>query len=340
MSRAGSNTCGEGIEIYIHYLPRISSPYPTGKHLMTLITDQVNLRHCPRDFDLQMKVGPISIAWLVNGSPGCILAGKLRQGTRTMAHQTDSHHKRNHTIVEHFADLLLTRFPRLEKDIEAINQTFQAIAPHLVLILEWLEKQPEIDRESLTKLAKIGWFPDLGMHLDNLLQVVQAANEDPSQAETIAIDFLRARVDAIESELAQSYPKRSHLFRDAFEAHREGKYNLSIPVLLAQSDGIFWDATSESLFIGHKRRSDACEFIRKEILEGPLDELLVPLSISAPIWMNRGERSESFEGLNRHQVLHGESIDYGTETNSLKAISTLSYLRCILTDSDVNEIRN
>ena len=225
----------------------------------------------------------------------------------------------------------------LEKDIEAINQTFQVIAPHAVLILEWLEKQPEIDRESLIKLAEIGWFPDLGMHLDNLPQVVQAANEDPSQAETIAIDFLRARVDAIESELAQSYPKRSHLFRDAFEAHREGKYNLSIPVLLAQCDGIFWEASTKILFRKKDRETVACDYIRKVASEEFMEAMWTPLTISAPLWISQRERSESFDGLNRHQVIHGESVDYGTQTNSLKAISTLSYLRCLLTDTDVNE---
>jgi len=32
---------------------------------------------------------------------------------------------------------------------------------------------------------------------------------------------------------------------------------------------------------------------------------------------------ESFTALNRHQVMHGESSDYGTEINSLKAFSFL-----------------
>ena len=64
---------------------------------------------------------------------------------------------------------------------------------------------------------------------------------------------------------------------------------------------------------------------------------LHPLSIPLPLWMNRNERAERGDpcvGLNRHQVLHGESVDYGTEQNSLKAISLLSYLRWILSKTD------
>ena len=102
----------------------------------------------------------------------------------------------------------------------------------------------EVNRKALIKLAKIGWFPGLGLPLDNLQEILRTVSADRDRAEKIAIDFLRERVDAIELELSQSYPERSHLFRDAFQAHRERKYNLAIPVLLAQSDGIFWEASS------------------------------------------------------------------------------------------------
>ena len=165
-----------------------------------------------------------------------------------MAPHRDRHDNRNLTLAEHVGELLIKSFPRLGKDTETIIRTLQALAPYAQLFLKWVKEQPHINRKSLIKLAKIGWFPDLGMPLDNLLPVMQAANEDPIKAETIAIDFLRARVDAIESELAQSYPNRSHLFCDAFEAHRKRKYNLSIPVLLAQCDGIFWEASTKILF--------------------------------------------------------------------------------------------
>ena len=49
-----------------------------------------------------------------------------------------------------------------------------------------------------------------------------------------------------------------------------------------------------------------------------------------PLWRTRKERGPGFFELNRHQVLHGESVNYGTETNSLKAISFLGYLSFIL----------
>ena len=41
--------------------------------------------------------------------------------------------------------------------------------------------------------------------------------------------------------------------------------------------------------------------------------------------------------LNRHEVLHGESVDYGTEINSLKAISLLYYIASVLGERGHNE---
>jgi hypothetical protein len=38
--------------------------------------------------------------------------------------------------------------------------------------------------------------------------------------------------------------------------------------------------------------------------------------------------------LNRHQIMHGTSTDYGTEINSLKVISLLKYISDLLTDLD------
>jgi len=53
-----------------------------------------------------------------------------------------------------------------------------------------------------------------------------------------------------------------------------------------------------------------------------------------PLWQSSSERGSSFKGLNRHQILHGEVIDYGTRRNSLKTIAFLSWLNWVLGASD------
>jgi len=61
---------------------------------------------------------------------------------------------------------------------------------------------------------------------------------------------------------------------------------------------------------------------------------LRPISLELPINASEKARERiaaergwpAWNELNRHQVLHGESVDYGTRLNSLKAISLLNYL--------------
>ena len=65
--------------------------------------------------------------------------------------------------------------------------------------------------------------------------------------------------------------------------------------------------------------------------------LLSPLSHSLPISASEYERDEYFNELNRHQVVHGESLDYGTEINSLKSISLLNYVTQVLRLDDEDE---
>ena len=201
------------------------------------------------------------------------------------------------------------------------------------------EEIPERDRKALQRLGEEGWFLDPAMPAPLLQEIERLFDEHPDEIAEGLSDFFRTRLDIIEEALIDSYPHRGHLFQQAFEAHREGKYGLSIPVFLTQADGIFWDQTSEkqNLFMSSRQRERAYYEYVSQISNSHIVIYLHPLSIPLPLWMNRNERAERGDpcvGLNRHQVLHGESVDYGTEQNSLKAISLLSYLRWILSEID------
>jgi hypothetical protein len=58
--------------------------------------------------------------------------------------------------------------------------------------------------------------------------------------------------------------------------------------------------------------------------------LLSPLAAALPISASERERGDNFSVLNRHIVMHGESLDYGTRLNGLKAISLINYVSQVL----------
>ena len=189
------------------------------------------------------------------------------------------------------------------------------------------------DSEILRTVARHGWYPTANMAA---MQVAHLAGEleDPDEeraasAHQVFINKFREDADTIEQRLATQFPDRAQVISDAFAAHRQGKFSLSIPVFLAQADGIAWDRLSKTLFSSKTIRE--AEGLASEVSEGILRKLF--LSLMWPEWpaaLPVSERPDNFSGLNRHQVMHGEVSDYGTETNSLQAMALLNFCSFML----------
>lgn len=229
---------------------------------------------------------------------------------------------------------LMQRFREPLKPLLDCAQTFGQFFEELAEFAKKLSELPERNRKALQNLGEEGWFLHPDMPFDFLFKIAHLLIEDPNDASKWLCDFFRERLNNIEQELIEAYPHRKRLLCDAFGAHQEGKYSLSVLVFLAQADGIFSEKSSErkSLFI-YEQRKDAVQEHASQVVGCFNATYLYPLEVSLPLWMSERQRETSignFTGLNRHQVLHGESMDYDTEENSLKVISLLYYLHWVL----------
>ena len=187
--------------------------------------------------------------------------------------------------------------------------------------------------ECLKKLSDNGWFLSPDTPVEQLRTLADSLEANTSFAEGAISSYFRKQIDSIESELAEAYPRRSQILHDAFGAHREGKYTLSVPVFLCQADGIWRDQFRKNFFQTTKRKNTLQDCKNDPQLQYVVTmlTLLEPKEkgMNNPLWSNEAERDPSFDALNRHQVLHGESVDYATEQNSFKAISLLVCFRGI-----------
>ena len=195
-------------------------------------------------------------------------------------------------------------------------------------LLRWLEQHPLQDKESLTKLAHRGWFLGPRMPVAAIPRLGSAVEGRPNEVDLAVAQHVRRQLDPIEAALIETYPPRAHLFREAFGAHRESKYALSIPVFLSQADGVFHDRFGKLLF--SKKSSAAVTDFNSTVRGRFFQAVLHPLTISVPLWGHTASLDDTFEGLNRHQVMHGLQVNYDTELNSLKAISLLDNLVWVL----------
>ena len=208
-------------------------------------------------------------------------------------------------------DVIKAHSSGLNQTMERMRQTFARL--------------PDNMQRALSILSDQGWYLDSKMPFDALWEIETAClNGEIKSVESVLIEYYEENLDRIESEITAKFPARKEVIEAAFRAHRNAEYYLSIPPLLAQADGICGEQIGKAIFMKRNGRPQTAEYVDTLISDTYKAVLLSPLSEVKPI--NTSQRGENFDGLNRHMVLHGESIDYGTQTNSCKAISLISYL--------------
>jgi hypothetical protein len=247
---------------------------------------------------------------------------------------------------------LRRRLEQVEKDgVDVDNLS----ADELVKLLRRPEARQSYERfRDVATIARYGWFIDLDMpirHIQESAETLRSLSEEHQDAPPLslleeidenAVRYYEERYSDIKASILSRFRARDHILGPAFDAHEQGLYCLSIPVFIAQADGIFRELRGFGLFSWHKSDapSDYME-IRKSILDGIFDrhELawsdLVPLLFhfkldgSIPFIFSTKEERGQCESYNRHAIMHGLCTFYGTKENSFRYISLLSLLRLV-----------
>ena len=229
---------------------------------------------------------------------------------------------------ERFQEFFESSFkPALENLQAFVNSLVDSFPPHV--------------RKTLQMLGDKGWYADLSMPLVDVYASDELLfNGDVDEAEKILVQHFESELDSIEERITKSFPNRQPIISAAFNAHRKGEYVLSVPVLLAQVDGICKEVTEQSLFSKKNKKPKTASYVEKISSDKFLAALLGPLESPLPVAASEGEREEGWTELNRHMVLHGESLDYGSKVNSLKAISLLNYVVQVLKLSESQLTQN
>ena len=181
--------------------------------------------------------------------------------------------------------------------------------------------EPELQAKILS-LFQAGWAVDPDQPI---LFVRLAIGEfgDFSEADQWISNHYESRMDEMQLALTTRHPDRAPVLADALDAHREGRYTLSVPVLLSQADGIIGSRYERTQLFSRSRHHGLASQV-KEMDHGQLSTMWAEImSGKAEVSSNTQDLPEGFEGLNRHAVMHGTDVNYGTKANSLKAISML-----------------
>lgn len=175
-------------------------------------------------------------------------------------------------------------------------------------------------------LGNRGWFTTSQMGQSDLSTYRELIKTSEfKKLDDILMIEIESTFEEILTDLVEKHPQRAPAIKQACKAHKNEEYFLSVPVFLIQTDGIFLDYFGGSLFMG-KNRAEVLKN-EKAVQQYP-SSFLTMLQAALPVYESEKERRNvsPWTELNRHLVLHGESTDYGTKLNSLKAFSLLSYV--------------
>jgi len=224
----------------------------------------------------------------------------------------------------------LSRFAKQVADFQhAIQESINPAFKHLQRSFHEL---PPRTQEALLLLGEHGWYMDLEMPIPALWKLKEALSVGSiGDAEDALAEYFEARIKEIGESITKKFPHREHLIRAAFNAHHRKEYELAIPVFLSQTDGICKEVAGQYLFMRRDKKPCTAIYVEQIAADTFTSALLSPLTKVLPISASEHHRSTEFSALNRHMVMHGESLDYGTKINSLKAISLINYVAHVLT---------
>ena len=228
--------------------------------------------------------------------------------------------------------------PELKRAIELDKQASKSLAK----TQERMQQVPVQMAELSVQLAKRGWYLWMDMPFTFLYAVRRALNEKCFQiVDAVLIDYFKKENRRIASILLESFPNRAAILRSAFRAHRKKDYSLSVPGFLSQADGICSELVGVGLYSrrkGSPRTAPATERFTGSDL---MSSLLEPLRVAGALNAFEDERHQYPDVLNRHEVLHGKSVDYATPVSSFRAFSLLAYVgSALVTAKEYQEFRD
>jgi hypothetical protein len=141
-----------------------------------------------------------------------------------------------------------------------------------------------------------------------------------------SLDRLSVQVGAMgaaDDELWAVSKQRARLIQAAWSHHTSGAFEASIPIVLAQVDGIVSDATTSDKTHKGKRffssGRDRADVVDDETLAGFSEALPVVRDWFSEAYLHTDEQGSA----NRHGVMHGRELAYDTAVNSTKCFVLL-----------------
>jgi len=218
-------------------------------------------------------------------------------------------------VLKSFSKAIQAQADKLQKFFKPLQDAFKELA-------KALKDVPE----STKILAEYGWYLPLDFNppiINSYADKLKKGNYEFVNNEMVAL-FDNDIAD-IEVGLIKKFPNRKAAIQAAIRAHNNQEYFLSIPVFFSQIEGICKELTGIRFFKIKNNQPLTSSWIKNVKSDSIIELVLEPLKHTG---VTRQKQNISNPlGINRHDVLHGDSVDYGEDKlNSYKVLSLLNYI--------------
>jgi hypothetical protein len=275
------------------------------------------------------------------GALGHIMESVAR--SQAIAESVMSAGKAAERFAEYFANIN-ERLPGASQLVQLerrISETFTFLENNRARIFSFI---PLLDgfeanrrRVFVEKLRQYEWWITPSMPTDQLMDAIIAGKKKTDIKRIVINHFSVTRFKNLNTMVKGWMQNplinvRAHLIKQALRAHKRGDYAASIALLLPQIEGIAGDyiAANPDLFRKVNKNSPkekvhaAIDTIPVDDIVPEVEALLAYIQESAYEKTRNGAQAKST--FNRHKILHGEQIRYGTCANSLRAFLLIDAL--------------
>jgi len=193
---------------------------------------------------------------------------------------------------------------------------------------EALDELPERTEQVQSYLVSRGWYLPVGLFALSRAHKISrlVENGEDEKVEALMCKYAESREVPVVREVApELFPEREEIIRQTLEAHENEHYALTVPTLLSQAEGMFFEGL-ESHFYDEDEREESLRELKRDpdtaLAVLTMDHLFQPGPLHEDYDGNPRKVARSRDSwFNRHLILHGHSTDYHTEANALRAIA-------------------
>lgn len=247
--------------------------------------------------------------------------------------------------------------PQMDKVFNQILQSWRPQFDEIFRKFDAMLKAAEVDSTIIAPvLAKSNLWITPSMPYGLILKVKELTSSDEIKVESVERVFLEyfeennwgMLHDMINSwEASRPFAQRRQIIYDALDAHKSGKYTLSIPTLLTQVEGVLNSITGKEGGKPYKLFEETVRQQYPDVLNDIAKDILLKFGTSLylykgidheyfttdklPLWLeSKGIKEIDF--MNRHAILHGIHFNYSSKINSLRVFLLLDSLHFLADD--------